>query len=290
MSKIFYGSTAMAQAVLNQAASMGLDVTEIGRRAGLSGTIRQTRKDQVAGWQFGRLWAACAELGAGADFGCQLGNCLSTASLKGLNILLDTAPCLRESLMCLPQGCLRVTNSLKMTVEDDGRTMVLSIHSGSRRYPHHYLLDAVTLALIDNYSSRLQVSKPELICGISLLDEQYCYDVLKAEGVNVRRGTVLSIAFDKAWAKTPLLGANEFLFQSLRRQWVGNAEDDVPPVPAHLELARYQLLSTDQPLEHIARQAGYRQANNFIRAFRRQFGVTPNRLRKQGVSSDACDR
>jgi AraC-like DNA-binding protein len=46
-----------------------------------------------------------------------------------------------------------------------------------------------------------------------------------------------------------------------------------------LEMARHWLTAGDQPIERIAERLGYRQPSNFIRAFRKQFGITPKQFR-----------
>ena len=75
----------------------------------------------------------------------------------------------------------------------------------------------------------------------------------------------------------PLLGANGFLHQSMLRHWqtaaVQNTRSD------SLEMARHWLTAGDQPIERIAERLGYRQPSNFIRAFRKQFGITPKQFR-----------
>lgn len=48
-----------------------------------------------------------------------------------------------------------------------------------------------------------------------------------------------------------------------------------------LERARGQLIATRRPLKQIARQAGYHDASNFSRAFKRLFGDTPFHYRKK---------
>jgi AraC-like DNA-binding protein len=44
-------------------------------------------------------------------------------------------------------------------------------------------------------------------------------------------------------------------------------------------MARHWLTAGDQPIERIAERLGYRQPSNFIRAFRKQFGITPKQFR-----------
>jgi AraC-like DNA-binding protein len=57
-----------------------------------------------------------------------------------------------------------------------------------------------------------------------------------------------------------------------------------------LELARHWLTAGDQPIERIAERLGYRQPSNFIRAFRKQFGITPKQFRLCDVSGRPVGR
>ena len=47
-----------------------------------------------------------------------------------------------------------------------------------------------------------------------------------------------------------------------------------------LELARTQLRDTDIPVEELTFELGYSGANNFIRAFKRMSGTTPEAFRQ----------
>ncbi|MNI95610.1 HTH-type transcriptional regulator GadW [compost metagenome] len=74
-----------------------------------------------------------------------------------------------------------------------------------------------------------------------------------------------------------MLGANPFLHQSMLRHWQTSAAQHIRS--DSLELARHWLTAGDQPIERIAERLGYRQPSNFIRAFRKQFGITPKQFR-----------
>lgn len=50
-----------------------------------------------------------------------------------------------------------------------------------------------------------------------------------------------------------------------------------------MEHAQFLLLSTRSPLKEIAAACGYRDANYFLRVFRRQVGLTPSEYRRQGL-------
>ncbi len=52
---------------------------------------------------------------------------------------------------------------------------------------------------------------------------------------------------------------------------------------SRLERAAHMLATSDQSVNQIATHFGYSSPSSFIRAFRRQYGHTPNRLRRAGL-------
>ncbi|MCY1451356.1 Helix-turn-helix domain protein [compost metagenome] len=112
---------------------------------------------------------------------------------------------------------------------------------------------------------------------VSVLPQQAAGRWLQDWGVAVVSAQWPSLQLAPGALELDLPGANAFLHQSMLRQWQGagmsEARED------SLQLARHWLAAGDQPIERIAERLGYRQPSNFIRAFRKQFGVTPKQFR-----------
>ena len=51
-----------------------------------------------------------------------------------------------------------------------------------------------------------------------------------------------------------------------------------------IDLAKNLLLSTDYPVNEIAKQAGYMSTSYFIRVFRESVGITPNQFRQSDAT------
>lgn len=77
-----------------------------------------------------------------------------------------------------------------------------------------------------------------------------------------------------------IVAINEFKLKSGFRQLFGMGVFECLQ-EARMEKARELLLSTDKPLKELCVLTGYRRTTNFITAFRKRFGYTPNSLRRE---------
>ncbi len=50
--------------------------------------------------------------------------------------------------------------------------------------------------------------------------------------------------------------------------------------------ARKELMNTERSMKEIANEAGYKHVHHFSTAFRKRFGITPARLRMDGVVNE----
>jgi len=223
-------------------------------------------------------WRGCAAQEAGPRFGCELAIGLSTTCLQGLNILLDSAADLRTSLNCLVRYQRHLGDCLDGALEQ-GPPAALVQRGVAGFLPHHYALDALTLTLVRNMARRLGRPAGEVFLGVQLSPEQQCQADLQACGIAVRRGPVIRLEFAPSWLAQPLRGRNEFLHHALRQRWEAGHAEQAGGGNEALRLARFWLKSSDQPIEQIAARIGYSQASNFIRAFRKHYGVTPKQFR-----------
>jgi hypothetical protein len=276
MSSPYTVSSAFATLILNHAAQSGLDPARLRLAARLDEApldhARHLPAEQVE-----RLWHGCAAQGAGAHFGCALAAGISTTPLQGLNILLDSAADLGASLDCLVRLHSKLGNYLPISLEADGRGVELLLRRLEPELPHAYALDAITLTLVRNMARRSGVPAQHLFRRVQLLPQQACAAALRRWGLTPERGGEVRLALDAHWLQRPLQGRNEFLHHALRQRWDSPAVG--APGDAALRLARFCLKSSDQPIEQIAARAGYSQASNFIRAFRKHYGVTPKQFR-----------
>lgn len=55
----------------------------------------------------------------------------------------------------------------------------------------------------------------------------------------------------------------------------------------HRMFAAEQLIRSGTPLEHIGKQLGYRDHSTFYRAFRRNFGISPQRIQEAALSGSS---
>jgi hypothetical protein len=113
--------------------------------------------------------------------------------------------------------------------------------------------------------------------AVRLTPQQAAGQWLRSVGIEVLEGAHPCLSLPAVSLDEPLLGANAFLHQSMLRHWQTAAAQQSRS--DSLELARHWLTAGDQPIERIAERLGYRQASNFIRAFRKRFGVTPKQFR-----------
>lgn len=275
MSPLLFTSSAFASTILLHAARLGLSAVELRARAGITDIQLQDHRARIPAEQVERLWRECERASGNPQFGCELVHGMATHCLQGLNILLDSAPDLGASLAAFCEHVPAVTNCVEVRLEVAGAATRLTLKPVSQEL-HHFGLDAAVLTLVRNIARRIGRSPREVFLETGIGPRQRCGEVLTQWGVPWRRTRTPFLALPAALLATPLAGANEFLYQGLQRQWSGAREagqgDD-------LSLARLWLRSSDQPIERIAERIGYRQSGNFIRAFRKRFGVTPKQFR-----------
>ena len=269
-------SSAFTRTILSHARQSGLCQDQLLERAGICLSMLEGQDLPVPVHLVERLWSECERAGAGASFGCDLVNGMATTTLRGLNILLDSAPTLRASLTCFTDFLPRVTNYVVAELEEGDGQARLHLRSVDRQ-PHFFGLDAATLTLVRNIARRLGRAPAEVFVAVQLTPQQAAGQWLRSAGVEVLAGSHPCLSLPAACLDEPLLGANGFLHQSMLRHWqtaaVQNTRSD------SLEMARHWLTAGDQPIERIAERLGYRQPSNFIRAFRKQFGITPKQFR-----------
>lgn len=271
-----FASSAFACTILSHAGQNGLCVEDLLRAAGIDAHWLSDQRQQIPAQLVERLWRECELAGADRYFGCELINGMATSCLQGLNILLDSAATLRASLECFCRYLPLVSNYLLVELQElDGEAQLhlRPAHAG----PHFFALDAATLSLVRNIARRVGQSPATLFSRVSLTGAQAAGEQLQRWGIAAERGEHPSLGLALSALDMPLLGANSFLHQQLLRQWqacgLGERHAD------GLQLAQHWLKAGDQPIERIAERLGYRQPSNFIRAFRKQFGITPKQFR-----------
>jgi hypothetical protein len=269
-------SSAFTRTILSHAQQSGLCRDQLLERTGICLSLLDGQGLHVPAHQVEELWSECERLGAGATFGCELVNGMATTSLQGLNILLDSAATLRASLACFTEFLPRVTNYVEAQLEEADAQAHLHLR-GAYQLPHFFGLDAATLSLVRNIARRLGRAPAEVFIGVTLTSEQAAGEWLRSVGIEVSHGSHPCLRLSLESLDEPLLGANPFLHQSMLRHWQTEVAQHVRS--DSLELARHWLTAGDQPIERIAERLGYRQPSNFIRAFRKQFGITPKQFR-----------
>lgn len=268
-------SSAFTSTLVAHAKGCGLPVEQLLQRAGIDPAwLNQHR--QIPALQVEQLLLECEAAGAGPTFGCELVPGMATSSLQGLNILLDSAATVRASLECFIRYLPLVTNCVLVTLDDSEPGAVLHVRRFQHQ-PHHYMLDAAVLSLVRNIARRAGRTPAQMFTRVRLLAQQAAGAWLQDWGVSTGEGQWLSLHLAPGALELPLPGANVFLHQSMLRQWQGGAFDDGRKDSLHM--ARHWLAAGDQPIERIAERLGYRQPSNFIRAFRKQFGITPKQFR-----------
>lgn len=268
-------SSAFTRTLVAHAQGCGLPVDLLLQRAGIAPAWLEGH-GRVPALLVEQFLAECEAAGAGRDFGCELVPGMATHSLQGLNILLDSAATVRASLECFIRYLPLVTNCIRVSLEEDAGQAQLQV----RRYqhqPHYYMLDAAALSLVRNIARRAGKPPASLFSHVSLLAGQAAAPWLHGWGVATSEGQWLNLQLTPQALDLALPGANAFLHQSMLRQWQGATDDGGRKDSLHL--ARHWLSAGDQPIERIAERLGYRQPSNFIRAFRKQFGVTPKQFR-----------
>jgi hypothetical protein len=271
-----FASSAFTRTILSHAQQSGLCQDQLLQRAGICLSLLDGQGLRVPAHLVEQLWNECESAGVSATFGCELVNGMATNCLQGLNILLDSAATLRASLACFTEFLPRVTNYVLAELEEDDGQVRLHLR-GAHQQPHFFGLDAATLTLVRNIARRLGRAPGEVFLGVTLTPEQAAGEWLRSVGIEVREGSHPCLTLPVACLDEPLLGANPFLHQSILRHWQTEAAQYNRS--DSLEMARHWLTAGDQPIERIAERLGYRQPSNFIRAFRKQFGITPKQFR-----------
>jgi len=275
MSPLLFASSAFASTILLHAARLGVCAVELRLRAEITEAQLADPRARIPAEQVERLWSECERASGNPQFGCELLDSMATHCLQGLNILLDSAPDLGTSLAAFCQYLPTVTNCVQARLEQEGdftRLTLRLVHGDL----HHFGLDAAVLTLIRNIARRVGLPAAEVFQEAGIAPQQRCAATLGEWGVSWRVASSPFLLLPAELLGVPLAGANEFLYQSLRCQWGGGRETGDGD---GLSLARIWLRSSDQPIERIAERIGYRQSGNFIRAFRKRFGVTPKQFR-----------
>lgn len=271
-----FASSALTRTILSHAEQSGLCPHTLLERAGISPMALEDQDRQIPAQAVEQLWRECEQAGAAPTFGCELVNSLATTCLQGLNILLDSAATLRASLDCFVTFAWRVTNYVAVELQEVGDIAYLHLRPVQGQ-AHHFGLDAATITLVRNIARRLGKAPYEVFAGVVLCPPQTAGHWMRSAGICVEEGAHPCLMLHRSSLDQGLLGANPFLHQSMLRYW--QAESSTPSRNDSLELARLWLTAGDQPIECIAERLGYRQPSNFIRAFRKQFGITPKQFR-----------
>ena len=271
-----FASSAFTRTILSHASESGLCVKELLERAGISQSWLDGPGQHIPAHLVEQLWRECENAGAGPQFGCELVNGMATSCLQGLNILLDSAATLRASLACFIQYQPLVTNYVLAELDEVGNEAHLHLRPVDMQ-PHFFALDAAILSLVRNISRRAAKPPSAMFNSVSLAPRQAAGEWLQGQGIMVEEGEHPCLKLPLAALELSLLSANPFLHQSMLRHWQAAAPNDSRN--DNLELARHWLTAGDQPIERIAERLGYRQPSNFIRAFRKHFGITPKQFR-----------
>jgi hypothetical protein len=279
MSNQPFASSAFTRTILSHAQQSGLCQDQLLQRAGISLSWLDGQGQRIPAHLVEQLWSECESAGAGATFGCDLVNGMATTCLQGLNILLDSAPTLRASLACFVEFLPRVTNYVLAELEESDGQARLHLKAAHKQ-PHFFGLDAATLSLVRNIARRVGRAPGDVFAGVSLTPQQAAGQWLRSVGIEVEEGAHPCLKLPLARLDEPLLGANPFLHQSMLGHWQIKVGQHLRS--DNLEMARHWLTAGDQPIERIAERLGYRQPSNFIRAFRKQFGITPKQFRLGG--------
>lgn len=277
MSAQYYASSAFTHTILSHASQSGLSAERLLQRAGIDHCWIDGPQQRIPAQLVEQLWRECELAGAGRTFGCELVNGMATSCLQGLNILLDSAATLRASLACFIQYVPLVTNYVQIELDEADGEAHLHLRAAQAQ-PHFFGLDAATISLVRNISRRVGHAPGELFSRVGVLPVQASGELLSSWGVAVEEGPHPCLTLPLAALDLPLLSANPFLHQSVLRHWQSAGQGDCRG--DSLQLARHWLKAGDQTIKRIAERLGYRQPSNFIRAFRKQFGITPKQFRR----------
>ncbi|KII33681.1 AraC family transcriptional regulator [Pseudomonas fluorescens] len=270
-----FASSAFALTILGHAVKFGLCEMELLQRAGISLSWLVDRP-HIPAQLVDQLWRECEKAGAARNFGCEMAQGMATSCLQGLNILLDSAPTLRASLRCFIQHSSIVTNYVLVDLEEVESEARLYLRP-SLNQPHFFGYDAAMVSLVSNLSRRVGLFPRDLFTGVTLAPEQAAAQWLQSQDMSTEQGSYPCLRMPRIALDLPLIGANPFLHQKMLQHWKSSTLSDARS--DSLELARHWLIAGDQPIERIAERLGYRQSSNFIRAFRKQFGITPKQFR-----------
>lgn len=276
MASQYFASSAFTRTIVGHASQCGLPASDLLTRAGISEHLLNLPSRRIAAHLVERLWQECESAGANRYFGCGLINSMATSTLQGLNILLDSAATLRGSLECVARYSAFVTNYVHLHLDQDGSCARLHIRP-TQDQPHFFGLDAATLSLVRNMSRRVGLTVDALFSEVSLSPRQASGDLLNSWNVRVGHGEYTCLHMPLELLDLPLLGANEFLHQSLSRQWYPSDQKD--SAGRSLHLARVWLTSGEESVERISERLGYQRSSSFIRAFQKQYGITPKQFR-----------
>ena len=271
-----FASAAFTRTILSHAKESGLCVEQLLQRAGIDPACLTDQSQRIPAYLVEKLWSECENAGVGKQFGCDLINGMATHCLQGMNVLLDSAATLRESLECFIRFLPQVTNYVTAELDNVGNEAHLSLRPVNGQ-PHFFALDAATLSLVRNISRRTGTSPAQLFTCVSLAPLQAAGDWLQSQSIGVSQGEHPCLHMRVSALDLPLLSANPFLYQNMLRHWQTTLPNDSRN--HGLELARNLLTAGDQSIERIAERLGYRQPSNFIRAFRKYFGITPKQFR-----------
>lgn len=280
MSHPLFASSAFTRTIVSHARQSGLCPQTLLARAAICPSRLADQSQTIAAEAVERLWHACELAGAKRTFGCELVSGMTTDSLQGLNILLDSAVNLRASLDCLITCLPRVINYVAVDLQESAD--FARLHLRPLQGPiHPFAQDAATIALVRNIAARLGKEPAQVFSRVALGPAQAAGAWLREAGIAIEQGSHLCLTLHRASLDAVLIGANPFVHQSMLRHW--HAASAEPPRHDSLTLARHWLTAGDQPIERIAERLGYRQPSNFIRAFRKQFGITPKQFRLHPV-------
>lgn len=276
MSQPLFASSAFTRTILAHARQSGLCPQRLMARVGICPSVLAGQHQMIAAQAVEQLWRECEWSGVAPTFGCELADGMATDCLQGLNILLDSSATLRASLKCFIDCLPRVINYVAVELVEAGDVAHLRLRSLQGQL-HHFALDAAAITLVRNIARRLGGAPGYLFVSVSLRPAQMAGGWLRGVGIAVEQGEQLCLTLPRYSLDQALLGANPFLHQSMLRHW--HVETRAPAREDNLTMARHWLTAGDQPIERIAERLGYRQPSNFIRAFRKQFGITPKQFR-----------
>lgn len=270
-----FASSTFALTILGHAVKFGLCEMKLLQTSGIELSWLVDRP-HIPAHLVDQLWHECEKAGAARMFGCDMANGMATNCLQGLNILLDSASTLRASLGCFIQYYAHVTNYVNVQLEEgEGEARLHLLPSLNQ--PHYFGYDAVIVSLVSNLSRRVGLAPSFLFTSVTLAPEQAAGQWLQEQDINFDEGSHPCLRMPLTSLDLPLVGANEFLHKKMLQHWMCSTLHDARS--DSLELARHWLVAGDQPIERIAERLGYRQPSNFIRAFRKQFGITPKQFR-----------